>query len=569
MSRAKLAGADPAAIFLRIDAFKGQYEFLSNDYPSEVVFDRVPFKSATHAILAVRFSGKAAEICECETAAEAMDRVKDAQERDDWESGRLKWMEQILRDKFRRSAELRTKLKETGGRLLVWANASDAFFGEVDGRGQNQLGRILMRIRTDIRNDTELETWLALCHDLEEDNNARPLLQLIETKPDHENPLGEHALDGEPYFFLGKNPETCQVVALHPSISRTHALIALTKAGPVLMDLNSKAGTKLNGERLPHHHVGFPLKTSDTITLGASTRSYQVKVDSGRVVAYLESRQKELRREVQMLDRKMQDPLAAVKDETKQEATIFVGNLPFTTTKDEITAFFEECGHITEVRFPPPRDKPSDGTTAARGIAFITFDTPLAAKRATGMDGKHIGGEAGPDGKMKGGRRMKVDMSEGPRPSRQRPPDARDTDRRRDRDRDRDDGRPALHNGRSVRDAPRGDDRGQRREPREEPPRRDHQDRREGDRRDDRPPPQPRKESRSRSRSPLFKRRAVRDRSESAGRQRRRGGDEVDSEKEMRRDRPGRKGSVSRSRSSSRSRDSRSPKRGGVARGAG
>ena len=59
------------------------------------------------------------------------------------------------------AADLREKLKQTGGRDIVWINTGDAYFGQTRlNKGQNHLGRILMEIRQNIIDDTELECTL-------------------------------------------------------------------------------------------------------------------------------------------------------------------------------------------------------------------------------------------------------------------------------------------------------------------------------------------------------------------------------------------------------------------------
>ncbi len=58
-------------------------------------------------------------------------------------------METILRDKFSDS-KLRQKLLETGNEELVEGNEwSDFFWGVCNGKGQNQLGKLLMKLRTE------------------------------------------------------------------------------------------------------------------------------------------------------------------------------------------------------------------------------------------------------------------------------------------------------------------------------------------------------------------------------------------------------------------------------------
>jgi pSer/pThr/pTyr-binding forkhead associated (FHA) protein len=52
-------------------------------------------------------------------------------------------------------------------------------------------------------------------------------------------------------FIFGRNQTKCNVPLLHESISRQHAAIVMEKTkGVQLVDLGSRAGTKLNGKSL-------------------------------------------------------------------------------------------------------------------------------------------------------------------------------------------------------------------------------------------------------------------------------------------------------------------------------
>ena len=71
--------------------------------------------------------------------------------RHDWEQVKLDVMETILRDKFTRHSGLRVQLLDTGDRELVEQNTwGDRFWG-VCGVGENHLGRLLVKIRTGLR----------------------------------------------------------------------------------------------------------------------------------------------------------------------------------------------------------------------------------------------------------------------------------------------------------------------------------------------------------------------------------------------------------------------------------
>jgi cold-inducible RNA-binding protein len=68
---------------------------------------------------------------------------------------------------------------------------------------------------------------------------------------------------------------------------------------------------------------------------------------------------------------------------------LFVGNLAFSTTKEELEAAFSNYGTVVEVKIPIDRD-----TGRVRGFAFVTFETQQAAEKALALDGTDLNGRA-------------------------------------------------------------------------------------------------------------------------------------------------------------------------------
>ena len=72
--------------------------------------------------------------------------------RRDWESVKEKVMLDALRAKFTQNADLKAILLGTGDAVLVEHTARDAYWGDGgDGSGKNRLGRLLMRLRDELR----------------------------------------------------------------------------------------------------------------------------------------------------------------------------------------------------------------------------------------------------------------------------------------------------------------------------------------------------------------------------------------------------------------------------------
>lgn len=69
---------------------------------------------------------------------------------------------------------------------------------------------------------------------------------------------------------------------------------------------------------------------------------------------------------------------------------VFVGNLSFDTTREEIEALCAAVGEVTEVVVPTDRD-----TGRPRGFAFVTFaDADVAAQAIEKLNGSELGGRA-------------------------------------------------------------------------------------------------------------------------------------------------------------------------------
>ncbi len=87
---------------------------------------------------------------------EAKCRVKEFELRPDWDDIKLDVMEKILRYKFGKGTSWYDKLMETGDQdIIEFNNWNDTFYG-VDlatGKGRNELGKLLMKIRNEHKFD--------------------------------------------------------------------------------------------------------------------------------------------------------------------------------------------------------------------------------------------------------------------------------------------------------------------------------------------------------------------------------------------------------------------------------
>lgn len=142
----------------RIDKFEGVHRFLSNFYPCCVELDDEAYPSVEHAYQAAKtFSIECRERLQNHvvTAAQAKKMGKRFPLRSDWGQVKLDVMLKLLRQKFR-TPRLRVNLESTGDVELVEGNWwGDTFWGVCNGVGENWLGKLLMQVREEIRNESK------------------------------------------------------------------------------------------------------------------------------------------------------------------------------------------------------------------------------------------------------------------------------------------------------------------------------------------------------------------------------------------------------------------------------
>jgi len=137
-----------------INSFTGKYRFLSNFYLIKIDFEGITYPSTEHAFQASKTLdlSERLKISSCQSPGRAKRMGQLVQVRPDWEKVKISVMAKLITIKFS-NVSLKKKLKATFPHQLVEGNNwGDIFWGICRGRGENHLGKILMKERSEIMN---------------------------------------------------------------------------------------------------------------------------------------------------------------------------------------------------------------------------------------------------------------------------------------------------------------------------------------------------------------------------------------------------------------------------------
>lgn len=137
---------------MEINSFWGPFRFLSNFYESPLVARDWTWPTVEHAYQAFKTdTSQWKEICQAPTPGIAKRLGAKVIIAGNWETIKLDVMLMLLRIKFQ-DPELRKALRMTDGYELIEGNNwGDTFWGICDGEGQNNLGKLLMKVREEIK----------------------------------------------------------------------------------------------------------------------------------------------------------------------------------------------------------------------------------------------------------------------------------------------------------------------------------------------------------------------------------------------------------------------------------
>ena len=148
---------------IKFYSVNGEYGFLANFAPYPITLKGKTWPTSEHYFQAQKFAGTEHEtaIRKAKTPMNAarMGRDRSKRLRRDWDRVKDSIMRDAVWAKFTQHPDIAMALVLTAPAKLVEHTANDSYWGDgSDGSGRNMLGRILMDIREQLKQDLELDT---------------------------------------------------------------------------------------------------------------------------------------------------------------------------------------------------------------------------------------------------------------------------------------------------------------------------------------------------------------------------------------------------------------------------
>lgn len=138
---------------IMINEFRGKYFFLSNFYSVPILYRGITYLNNEAAFQAQKLGSEEdkAQFSNL-SPSEAKKLGRNVKLRPDWEEIKYERMYEICLAKFSQYPELKRQLLDTGDDSLEEGNIwGDKEWGTVNGNGNNYLGKILMKIRNELK----------------------------------------------------------------------------------------------------------------------------------------------------------------------------------------------------------------------------------------------------------------------------------------------------------------------------------------------------------------------------------------------------------------------------------
>lgn len=142
-----------------IKEFRGKYFFLSNFYEAPVTWQGITYDNNESAFQSAKvFDEKIRKSFAHLAPSMAKRKGRHVLLRHDWEKVKDDIMFEICLAKFSQNENLKQKLLDTGNEYLEEGNTwGDTYWGTVNGKGKNKLGKTLMKVRECLKGDDKSE----------------------------------------------------------------------------------------------------------------------------------------------------------------------------------------------------------------------------------------------------------------------------------------------------------------------------------------------------------------------------------------------------------------------------
>ena len=136
-----------------ITSFTNRFEFLANEYNCPVKFEEYTFQSAAALFYALKAIENKGSFMKFQRLSAIKARAKSSQiVNEDWEEHKEFYLETANRAKFDSNPDLKKQLLKTGNAtLLNNVTHLDEWMGIRKDRGYNALGKVLMRLREEYK----------------------------------------------------------------------------------------------------------------------------------------------------------------------------------------------------------------------------------------------------------------------------------------------------------------------------------------------------------------------------------------------------------------------------------
>lgn len=147
-----------------IEKFEGRWRFLSNFYECDIEHQGIRYPSVEHFYVSMKCNNEQMINGKHYTIGDFREMIANTPSpglvkkigqkikvRSDWDNKKLEFMNWAIREKFK-DINLAELLVQTEDIDLIESNTwNDTFWGVCNGKGKNHLGKILMKVRDELR----------------------------------------------------------------------------------------------------------------------------------------------------------------------------------------------------------------------------------------------------------------------------------------------------------------------------------------------------------------------------------------------------------------------------------